>query len=120
MAAGAVPADRAEASSDGQVIELAGRPLRLIDTPGHRKHHHAIWDAQPGLVLRRHLWTLVPRVRPCRAGLIPPTSTPVQWDPVALKTTVARLLEAAPTAMYLTTMAAWAEMLQMQRLERTC
>ena len=26
----------------------------------------------------------------------------MQWDPVALKTTVARLLEAAPTAMYLT------------------
>ena len=98
-----VPADRAEASSDGQVIELAGRPLRLIDTPGHCKHHHAIWDARSqgwfcgdtfGLSFREF----------DRAGQawILPTSTPVQWDPVALKTTVARLLEAAPTAMYLT------------------
>jgi hypothetical protein len=39
-----VPAARVITTSDGMVIELAGRPLRFADTPGHARHHHCIWD----------------------------------------------------------------------------
>ena len=41
-----VTAERAEASHDGQTIALAGRSLLLLDTPGHAKHHHCVWDAE--------------------------------------------------------------------------
>ncbi|MBL8334269.1 MAG: MBL fold metallo-hydrolase, partial [Rubrivivax sp.] len=40
-----VAAERVLASSDGLAVDLGGSPLELIDTPGHAKHHHCIWDA---------------------------------------------------------------------------
>ncbi|MBB5203683.1 glyoxylase-like metal-dependent hydrolase (beta-lactamase superfamily II) [Inhella inkyongensis] len=98
-----VPAARARASSDEMVLELAGRPLRLIDTPGHAKHHHCIWDARSrgwftgdtfGLSYREldiagQAWAL-------------PTSTPVQFEPEAMKASIARMLATEPECLYLT------------------
>ncbi|CAM4069682.1 MBL fold metallo-hydrolase [Roseateles saccharophilus] len=102
-----VPAERAEASHDGQVITLAGRPLLLIDAPGHARHHHVIWDPLSrgwftgdsfGLSYREfdvdgRPWVL-------------PTTTPVQFEPEALKATVMRMLGYEPLRMYLTHYAA--------------
>ncbi|MFG6465825.1 MBL fold metallo-hydrolase [Roseateles sp. BYS87W] len=98
-----VPAERAEASHDEQVIHLAGRPLRLIDTPGHAKHHHAIWDARSRSWFTGDTFGLSYRVFDVagRAWILP-TSTPVQFEPDALKATVQRLLAAEPVAMQLT------------------
>lgn len=99
-----VAAARVLASHDDQLIMLGERPLRLIDTPGHARHHHCIWDAQTrgwftgdtfGLSYREFdnathgAWAL-------------PTSTPVQFDPPALKASIQRMLAAEPQAMYLT------------------
>lgn len=98
-----VPAERARPSEDGMRLQLGGRELRLIDTPGHARHHHCIWDPVSrgwftgdtfGLSYREfdvdgRPWAL-------------PTSTPVQFDPIALKASLARLLEAGPQCMYLT------------------
>ena len=41
-----VPVDKARivTTQDGMTIELAGRPLRFLHTPGHAMHHHCIWD----------------------------------------------------------------------------
>ncbi|RZL40059.1 MAG: MBL fold metallo-hydrolase [Rubrivivax sp.] len=98
-----VPAERAEASHDGQVIHLAGRPLRLIDTPGHARHHHAIWDEQSRSWFTGDTFGLSYRAFDVdgRAWILP-TSTPVQFEPEALKATVARLLAAEPLAMQVT------------------
>ncbi|MCE4553259.1 MBL fold metallo-hydrolase [Roseateles cellulosilyticus] len=98
-----VPAERAEASHDDQVIHLAGRPLRLIDTPGHARHHHAIWDEASRSWFTGDTFGLSYRVFDVdgRAWILP-TSTPVQFDPDALKATVARLLAAEPVAMQVT------------------
>lgn len=98
-----VPAERAEASHDEQVIHLAGRPLRLIDTPGHARHHHAIWDARSRSWFTGDTFGLSYRAFDVdgRAWVLP-TSTPVQFDPEALKATVARLLAAEPLAMLVT------------------
>ncbi len=98
-----VPAERAVASHDGQMIELAGRPLQLIDTPGHALHHHCIWDARTrgwftgdtfGLSYREFDTSLGPWILP--------TSTPVQFDPVALRASVERMMTFGPECMYLT------------------
>lgn len=98
-----VPAERAEASHDGQVITLAGRPLLLVDAPGHARHHHAIWDQ------RSRGWftgdTFGLSYREFDTGGAPwalPTTTPVQFEPEALKATLMRLLNFEPVRMYLT------------------
>ncbi len=98
-----VPAERAEATHDEQIVHLAGRPLRLIDSPGHAKHHHAIWDERSRSWFTGDTFGLSYRAFDIdgRAWVLP-TSTPVQFEPEALKATVARLLAAEPLAMLVT------------------
>jgi glyoxylase-like metal-dependent hydrolase (beta-lactamase superfamily II) len=98
-----VPAERAEATHDEQVVHLAGRPLRFIDSPGHAKHHHAIWDEKSRSWFTGDTFGLSYRAFDVdgRAWILP-TSTPVQFEPEALRATVARLLAAEPVAMQVT------------------
>ncbi len=98
-----VPAERTRASADEMVVELAGRPLRFIDTPGHAKHHHCIWDE------RSQGWftgdTFGLSYREFDVGGRPwalPTSTPVQFEPEAMKASIARLMATQPQRMYVT------------------
>ena len=79
-----VPAERVLESADGQVLELAGRPLLFIDSPGHAKHHHCIWDE------RSRGWFTGDTF-----GLSYPECE-------ALKQSVARMLARDPVCMYLT------------------
>ncbi len=98
-----VPAERAQASHDEQTIELAGRPLLLIDTPGHARHHHCIWDAQSRGWFTGDTFGLSYREFDTAQGeWLLPTSTPVQFDPQALRASVQRLMSFDPQAMYLT------------------
>ena len=98
-----VPTERAEATHDEQIVHLAGRPLRFIDSPGHAKHHHAIWDEKSRSWFTGDTFGLSYRAFDVdgRAWILP-TSTPVQFEPEALKATVARLLAAEPVAMQVT------------------
>ncbi len=98
-----VPAERAEATHDEQIVHLAGRPLRFIDSPGHAKHHHAIWDEKSRSWFTGDTFGLSYRAFDVdgRAWILP-TSTPVQFEPEALKATVVRLLAAEPVAMQVT------------------
>ncbi len=98
-----VPAERARATHDGQILRLAGRELLFADTPGHARHHHCIWDATSrggfsgdtvGLCFRG--------LDTPRGAWIMPTSTPVQFDPPALRASIGRLLAQQPACMYLT------------------
>ncbi|HET7930402.1 MAG TPA: MBL fold metallo-hydrolase, partial [Rhodanobacteraceae bacterium] len=45
-----VPAERVVQAPDGYAVDLAGRSLRCLDTPGHAKHHNAILDERSGCV----------------------------------------------------------------------
>lgn len=98
-----VPAERAEATHDEQVVHLAGRPLRFIDSPGHARHHHAIWDGRSRSWFTGDTFGLSYRAFDVegRAWVLP-TTTPVQFEPEALRATVARLLAAEPLAMLVT------------------
>jgi glyoxylase-like metal-dependent hydrolase (beta-lactamase superfamily II) len=98
-----VDARRVVASSDGMTVELAGRPLTLIDTPGHAKHHHCIWDELTGGWFTGDTLGLSYREFDNEHGAwVIPTSTPVQFEPEALRASVCRLLERAPRCVYLT------------------
>jgi glyoxylase-like metal-dependent hydrolase (beta-lactamase superfamily II) len=98
-----VPEHRVAATSNGMVVELAGRPLRFMDTPGHAKHHHCIWDeASRGWFTGDTFGIAYPELHTPNGPYVVPATAPVQFDPEALHDSVARLLQAKPACMYLT------------------
>lgn len=100
-----VPAERAVASHDGMVVTLGGaRPLQLLDTPGHARHHHCVWDARTRGWFTGDTFGLSYREfdTPTKGPWILPTSTPVQFEPEALRTSIGRMMAFEPACMYLT------------------
>ncbi|TWI14331.1 MBL fold metallo-hydrolase [Aerolutibacter ruishenii] len=98
-----VPAARVLEAADGDVIELAGRPLLCVDTPGHARHHFCVWDARSRSWFTGDTFGLSYREldvdgRP----FIIPTTSPVQFEPEPLKASIRTLLARQPDAMYLT------------------
>jgi len=98
-----VPPERVVESADGHVVDLRGRALVCIETPGHAKHHQAIYDERAGVCFTGDTFGLSYRELDTAAGaFILPTTTPVQFDPDALHASIRRLLALKPAAMYLT------------------
>ena len=96
-----VPAARVTEATDGGIIDLAGRPLRCVDTPGHAKHHIAVYDARANACFTGDVFGLSYRDFDTAAGpFILPTTSPVQFDPLALHASIDRLLALQPQAMY--------------------
>jgi glyoxylase-like metal-dependent hydrolase (beta-lactamase superfamily II) len=98
-----VEAARVVSSSDGGSITLAGRTLVTLDTPGHARHHHCIWDEASRGWFTGDTFGLSYREFDVEGRpWILPTTTPVQFEPEALRASVARMLAYQPKAMYLT------------------
>jgi len=98
-----VPVERLATTHDGQTIQLAGRPLRFADTPGHARHHHCVWDAATRGWFTGDTFGISYREFDGPQGAwIFPTATPVQFEPEVLQTTVRRLLAEDPACIYLT------------------
>lgn len=98
-----IDAARVRSPADGETIELAGRPLRFIDTPGHARHHHCIWDERTRGWFTGDTFGLSYREFDTAQGpWVLPTSTPVQFEPQALRQSIERLLAVDPQCMYLT------------------
>ena len=98
-----VAAERVVATHDEMTLQLAGRTLRFLDTPGHARHHHVIWDERSRGFFTGDAFGLSYREFDVdgRPWMLP-TSTPVQFDPEPLKASVRRMLGLAPERMYLT------------------
>jgi glyoxylase-like metal-dependent hydrolase (beta-lactamase superfamily II) len=98
-----VDAARVVSSADDMTVELAGRALTLIDTPGHARHHHCIWDeATRGWFTGDTFGLSYREFDTAQGAWILPTSTPVQFEPEALARSIDRLLARAPQWVYLT------------------
>ncbi len=99
-----VPAERVRATADGETISLAGRPLQFAHTPGHALHHHCVWDARSGgWFTGDNFGMALPEFHAADGrAFIFPTTTPVQFDPVAMHASIDRLLATAPRRMFLT------------------
>ena len=70
------------------VIELNGRRLRILDTPGHARHHIAISYRQLDAADGRQF--------------VFPTTTPSQFDPAAAHRTIDMIAALQPAALYFT------------------
>ena len=98
-----VPEARVRTMNDGDEIDLDGRRLVFLDTPGHAKHHFCVHDPASGGVFTGDTFGLsYPPLTTEKGPFILPTTTPVQFDPPALKDSIARLLALEPQRMYLT------------------
>ena len=98
-----VAAERVTSSEDGMTLSLAGRELLFIDAPGHARHHHCIWDvASRGWFTGDTFGLSYREFDNERGAWVLPTSTPVQFEPQALRASVERMLQRSPRWMYLT------------------
>jgi glyoxylase-like metal-dependent hydrolase (beta-lactamase superfamily II) len=100
-----VPVDptRVVEATDGFRLELGGRSLLFLDTPGHARHHVSVWDeASRGIFTGDTFGLSYPELAGERGALILPTTTPVQFEPEALHASIDRLLGLSPRAAYLT------------------
>lgn len=94
---------RTQIMQDGDEVSLGSRQLRFIDTPGHARHHFCVHDSQTNGWFTGDTFGLSYREFDTQNGaFIFPTTTPVQFDPVALKESVGRLIANEPECMYLT------------------
>jgi glyoxylase-like metal-dependent hydrolase (beta-lactamase superfamily II) len=85
-------------------ITLGGRPLKAIDTPGHARHHHCIWDeTSRGWFTGDTFGMAYPEFHhPTNGAWMLPTTTPVQFEPDALRASIARLVAAEPQNIFVT------------------
>ncbi len=98
-----VPAARVIEAPDGFEVDLDGRVLRCLDTPGHARHHNAIHDVRTNRVFSGDTFGLSYReFDTSRGPFIIPTSSPVQFDPAALHASIRRLVALQPVAICLT------------------
>ena len=98
-----VAAERVVIAEDGHRVDLAGRNLLCLHTPGHARHHLCVWDARSRAWFTGDTFGLSYReLDSARGAFIIPTSSPVQFDPEPLKQSIARMLTFEPQAMFLT------------------
>jgi glyoxylase-like metal-dependent hydrolase (beta-lactamase superfamily II) len=98
-----VDASRIVEAKDGFTLELGGRPLRFLDTPGHARHHVCVWDEASRSMFTGDTFGLSYReLASARGAFVLPTTTPVQFEPEALLASIDRLVAHSPAAMLLT------------------
>ncbi len=88
---------------DGTLINLAGRILTILETPGHAKHHICIWDELTQGVFTGDTFGLSYRELDTSQGpFILPATTPSQFDPKALRMSLKKIMALRPDCLYLT------------------
>ena len=98
-----VEPSRVVEAPEGFVLEVGGRPLRFLDTPGHARHHFCVWDEASRSMFTGDTFGLAYReLASERGALVLPTTTPVQFEPEALLASIDRLVGHGPAAMLLT------------------
>ena len=98
-----VDAARVHGTTDGETIRLATRPLAFAHTPGHALHHHCVWDERSGgWFTGDNFGMAYPEFDVDGRAFIFPTTTPVQFDPEAMRASIGRLMAAVPRQMFLT------------------
>lgn len=98
-----IPAERVDIAHEGHSVDLAGRSLICLDTPGHALHHLCLWDEKSRSVFTGDTFGISYRELDTPDGIfLFPTTSPVQFDPELLKTSVQRLADLHPENLLLT------------------
>mgnify|MGYP000022345944 CR=1 FL=1 len=100
-----IPVDenRVIEADDSYCFRLGERKLRVIDTPGHARHHFCVWDEQSRGFFTGDTFGIVYHELDYEGhSFIFPPTTPVQFDPAAWHASIDRLMAWHPERMYLT------------------
>ncbi len=90
-------------AEDDFSLSLGSRKLRFRDTPGHANHHFCIWDEISHGWFSGDTFGLAYPLLETEAGpFLMPTTSPVQFDPDALLSSIDLLMSYEPQRMYLT------------------
>ena len=88
---------------DNFEINMGNRCLRFYDTPGHAKHHFCVHDLTSNTIFSGDTFGIAyPETHVGDEPLIFVTTTPVQFDPVAMHSSIDRLLSLDVAAFNLT------------------
>ncbi|MBI5544674.1 MAG: MBL fold metallo-hydrolase [Deltaproteobacteria bacterium] len=99
----AVPANRVVEAPDGHCLDLGERRFTFFDAPGHARHHLVVLDESTRGVFTGDSFGLSYReLDSPRGPFFYPTTTPVQFDPLALHSTLDRILAQRPEHVFLT------------------
>ncbi len=95
--------DRIIEAHHGLELDLAGRRLYCLDTPGHARHHICLVDSLSGGIFSGDMFGLsYPGMAIDGHPFIFPTTTPTQFEPDAIRASLDLLMQQAPIAFYLT------------------
>jgi glyoxylase-like metal-dependent hydrolase (beta-lactamase superfamily II) len=88
---------------DGFRLDFNGRPLLFLDTPGHARHHYCILDERYQSFFTGDTFGLSYRELDVDGmEFVFPTTTPVQFDPLAAHASLDRLMSYRPSYAFLT------------------
>jgi glyoxylase-like metal-dependent hydrolase (beta-lactamase superfamily II) len=94
--------ERLVSVQDSYRCELAGREFELIHTPGHALHHYAVVDGEHACIFAGDTFGISYRALDTEQGpFILPTTSPSQFDPEQLISSIDRLMSYAPDSVYL-------------------
>ena len=98
-----IAAERIIEAHDNTLLRLGSRELLCIDTPGHARHHIAIIDRQSSGIFTGDTFGISYREMDVDGRpLIFPTTSPIQFDPDDMRSSIERMLSFNPDAVYLT------------------
>ncbi len=98
-----IPAQRIVEAREGDRLQLGERVFAVLDTPGHARHHVCYHDLKSNSVFVGDTFGLSYReLDDGDRQAIFPATTPVQFEPDALRASIDRLVAMAPDALFLT------------------
>ena len=98
-----IAAERVIVAADGERYSLNGRDLTALHTEGHARHHYVLHDPASGGVFTGDSFGLSYRDFDTASGpFIFPTTTPIDFDPVAAHVSIDRIMGLEPERVFLT------------------
>lgn len=94
---------RVISAADGFTLSLNSRQFTFLDTPGHAKHHFCVFDERSRGFFTGDTFGISYRVFDTAKGqFIFATTSPSQFEPLAMHNSIERMMQYQPEAMFLT------------------
>jgi glyoxylase-like metal-dependent hydrolase (beta-lactamase superfamily II) len=100
-----VPKERVKTTNDGDTLRVGSRELRMLDTPGHAKHHNIVFDNKTASVFSGDNFGIgYPRLDfgTGASRLVFPSTAPTQFEPEKALETYDRIVDLRPSRVLLT------------------
>lgn len=98
-----IPESRVLQTHEGQQLRLGTSELVVLHTPGHALHHQVLFEPDARAVFTGDTFGLSYReLDTSKGAFVVPTTSPTQFDPEQLITSIERIAALEPRAVYLT------------------